>query len=93
MFSTILNIKYDWDKDLFPLCFNISEITNFRSEKEYLFHPFSFFKINDFKIDISKNILELSLETIGKTEILEEQIKNGKKIILNEKKNLIEIKN
>ena len=93
MFSTILNIKYDWDKDLFPLCFNISEITNFRSEKEYLFHPFSFFKINDFKIDISKNILELSLETIGKTEILEEQIKNGKKIILNEKKKIIEIKN
>jgi len=93
MFSTIIEINYNWEKDLFPLCFDISDISYFTNEKEFLFHPYTFFKINDFSIDLSKNILELKIETIGKKEILEEQIKIGKKIILNEASNILETKN
>jgi len=32
------------------------------------------------------------LETIGKTQILEEEIKKGKEILYNEKKNIMEAK-
>ena len=93
MFSTLIKINYNWNKDLFPLCFDIKELSKYTTEEEYLFHPFSFFKINEFKIDLSNNILELTLETIGKKEILENKINDGKKIILNESENIIEIKN
>ena len=92
-FSSILKIEYNWDEGLFPLCFDISDISYYKKEKEFLFHPFSFFKIKDFKIDLINYTLNLDLETFGKKEILEEQIKLGKKIILNEPKKIMEVNN
>ena len=92
-FSSILKIEYNWDEGLFPLCFDISDISHYKTEKEFLFHPFSFFKIKDFKIDLINHTLNLDLETIGKKEILEEQIKLGKKIMLNDSKKIMEVKN
>ena len=92
-FSSILKIEYNWDEGLFPLCFDISDISYYKNEEEYLFHPFSFFKIKDFKIDLINHTLNLDLQTIGKKEILEEQIKLGKKIILNEPKKIMEVNN
>ena len=90
-FSSLISIEYNWNEGLFPLCFDISDISKYKREKEYLFHPFTFFKIKNLEIDFINNILKLHLETIGKKEILEEKIKLVKKIKLNESKNLIEI--
>ena len=90
MFSTIIEINHIYDKELFPLCFDISDISNRKNEKEFLFHPYTFFKLKNFKIDLEKYILHLNLETIGKKEILEYPLKSGKTIILNDKKNIVE---
>ena len=93
MFSTLINIKYNWEEGFFPLCFDISELSKYKHEKELLFHPYSFFRINNYDIDLIENILTLDIETIGKKEILEEQIKLGKKIRLNESQKFLEIEN
>lgn len=45
------------------------------------------------KIDIKKFIADIYFDTIGRTEILEEQIKKGKQIFYNEKENIMQIKN
>ena len=58
-FSGLITIEYNWSEELFPLCFDISDISYYKNEKEYLFHPFSFFKIKDFKIDLINNTLNL----------------------------------
>ena len=92
MFSTFFTIEHNWDKKLFPLCFDISDISQYKNEKELLFHPYSFFKIKKFDIDLENYILNLELETIGKKEILEYCINDGKRIILNEKENIMEAK-
>ena len=49
--------------------------------------------LTDIKIDNKLHIADIYLETIGKTQILEEEIKKGKEIIYNESKNIIEVKN
>ena len=78
-FSSLIKIEYNWNDGLFPLCFDITDISEFKNEKEYLFHPYTFFIIKKFKIDLVNYTLNLDLETIGKKEILEEKIKLGKK--------------
>jgi len=47
------------------------------------------------KVDIDTNnyTADIYLETIGKTEILEEKIKIGKSIIYNEKEKIMEVIN
>ena len=72
---------------------NIQEETRYKSEKEILYQPFSFYFLTDIKIDNKLRIADIYLETIGKTQILEEEIKKGKEIIYNESKNIIEVKN
>jgi hypothetical protein len=92
MFSTFIAIDHNWGNELFPLCFDISDISKYKNEEEVLFHPFSFFKIKKFDIDLENYILHLDLETIGKKKILEYSINEGKRIILNEEENIIEEK-
>ena len=92
-FSTIIEINHSYKEGLYPICFNISELSNYRDEEEYLFNPYSFFKLKDFSIDFEKNKLRLKLDAINKKEVLEIQIKEGKKIVYNEKEQLIEVTN
>ena len=89
-FSTIIEINHNFSEELFPICFDISDISRYKKEKEFLFHPYSFFRIKSFNIDLDKYILNLNLETIGKKEILEYPLKFGKSIILNEEKEIVE---
>ena len=56
-----------------------------------MFQPFSFYKVTKVDIDIKGYKADIYLETIGKTEILEEQIKLGKKIKYNETENIMEV--
>ena len=59
---------------------NIQNISDYRAEKEILFLPFSFFKVKSVEVDANNYTADIYLETIGKNEILENQIKNGKHI-------------
>ena len=87
-FSVLFIIKNNYKK----AC--ISNIIEFKDkfEKNYIIFPFSFFYVKDVKIDLKNYTADIYLETIEKSEILEEQIKKGKEIYYNEKENIIKIK-
>ena len=74
-----------------PCGINVQEESAY-DEKEILFQPFSFYFVR--KIDINKEnyTADIYLETIGKTEILEEKIKKGKKILYNDNSKIMEAK-
>jgi len=55
--------------------------------------PFSFFKVKAVEIDIINYTVDIYLETIGKTELLENQIKNGKHIKYDSELNIMKIIN
>jgi len=93
-FFILMKIDHCWKKGFEALCFNIKEISNEPGEDEFLFHPFSFFRITDFSIDYKKREVELKLESINKKDILEEKIKENeyKKIHYNKIEKIMEIK-
>lgn len=68
-------------------------MAKYKKEKEILFQPFSFYKVKDIKIDIAKFTADIYLETIGKKEIFEIGIKEGKNIFYDEKNDLIQFEN
>ena len=88
-YSIIFNITIKQNMDFFPLYFKISE-TYYKDEEEFLFNPFTFFKIQDYKFDYSNKNLFLELEAIGRKEILELHLDERHKLIYNEEKNIVE---
>ena len=93
-FFILIKIDHYWEAGLEALCFDISNISNYKKEAEFLFHPFSFFRIKDFSVDYEKRIFKLKLESINKKAILEEKIRDddSKKIHYNKIDKIIEIK-
>ena len=81
-FSVFIKINQKLNNVSYPICFSISKIAveKHQHEKECLYHPFSFFKLMGYKIDLLGNILYLFLESIGKKEILEPKINEGYQI-------------
>ena len=71
----------------------IQKASNFDYEKEILYQPFSFYYVRDVQIDNKNYIADIYLDTIGKTEILEEKIREGKEIDFNPKLRIMEVKN
>ena len=63
------------------------------NEREFIFLPFTFFYVIDVQIDIRNFNAKIYLETIGKKEILENQIKNGKQIEFNINELIMKVKN
>jgi len=61
------------------------------NEERVILLPFSFYHVKDVKIDIEKLTGDIYLESIGKKEILEEQIKNRRSIKYNENENIMEV--
>ena len=72
-------------------CINIQEIALCKSEKEILFQPFTFYRVEDVIINHELYTADIYLEAIAKTKILEGEIKKGNNIIYDEKENLIDI--
>ena len=94
IFSVIFYINNIWNKGWIPNGINIQEVSYYKeSEKEVLFQPFSFCFVKDVKFDLKKFTADIYLDTVGKTENLENAIKNGKKIEYNEDLKIIQIKN
>ena len=92
LFSVLFIIKNKWKKPWVPNGINIQNESAYKKEKEILYQPFSFYLVKDVNIDYNKYTADIYLETIGKTEILEEKIKKKEEIIYNKSSNIIEIK-
>ena len=91
-FSVVFIIRNKYKKKWVSNGINVQKESQFKQEKEFLYQPFSFYFVRDVQIDTGHYTADIYLETIGKTEILEEQIKQGKQIEYNKKEGLIQIK-
>ena len=92
-FSVVYYITNIYKSDWVPNGINVQKEAVFKNEKEYLYQPFSFYYVRDVQIDYTNYQADIYLETIGKTEILEEKIKFGKEIEYNNKLNIMQLKN
>ena len=91
-FSVILFITNYYKKDWISNGVDIEDVSQYPGEKEIIFLPFSFFYVRDVQIDLMNYKADIYLETIGKKEILEKQIKIGKEINYNEREKMMEAK-
>ena len=92
-FKVIFTIKYKFQNNWIPNAFNVVSISEYSGEEERLFQPYSFFLVKNVKIDTNNNSADIELETIGKTSILEEGLRNGKRVWYNSKENVMEVWN
>ena len=92
LFSTIFILENHYQKNFISNGINIQKLSIYFKEKEILFQPFSFYFLKDIIIDFNNYTADIYLETIGKEEILEKQIKYGKEIEYNEKKKIKQVK-
>ena len=90
-FSVIFIITNNYKEGWISNAINIQNSSDKKHEGEILLLPFSFYKVQDVKIDTEKHTADIYLETIGKKEILEEKIKEGKLIRFNYIENIMEI--
>ena len=93
IFSVIFTINYKFKTNWIPNAFNVVGVSQYPHEEERLFQPYSFFLVKNVKIDIDNYSADIELETVGKTSVLEEEIKNEKKIWYNYKEKTVEIRN
>ena len=91
-FSVLFYIKNNTKNNWISSGVNIQNISCYAQEKENVFLPFTFYYVRDVQIDIKTHTADIYLETIGKKEILEEEIKNGKEIEYNPNEKIIQIK-
>jgi len=90
-FSVLFYIKNIYKSNWISSGVNIQDISAVKEEKEHLFLPFSFYYLRDVIIDTKNYTADIYLETIGKKEILEEEIKKGKEVEYNQNENIIQI--
>ena len=89
LFSVLLKIDYLYDNTYEPSIFDLSDLLPYPDEEEFIILPFTFFHIKKVIFDIKKMNADIYLDTIGKTEILEEKVKIGKKLKYDEKNHII----
>ena len=92
IFSVIFTITNNYHKNWISNCFILQENSE-NHEEDIIFQPFTFFLVKKVDIDTNNYTADIYLETIGKTEILEEKIKIGKSIVYNEKEKIMEVIN
>ena len=79
-FSVIYKIKNCNTVDSIPCGIFIQDLSEYQSEKEVLFQPFTFYLVKSVKFNFGTYSVDIELETIMKKEILEYQIRKGKKV-------------
>ena len=65
-FSVLIIIDYEYKNDWVPSAFSVSDLSVNEYENEFIFQPFSFFKIQDIKIDFEKYEANIFLNNVGK---------------------------
>ena len=91
-FSVVFIITNICNKKWVPNGIDIQKESKYKNEKEILYQPFSFYYVREVEIDKDHYTADIYLDTIGKTEILEEKIKEGKEIEFNGKLRIMEVK-
>ena len=91
LFSVLLIIKNIWKEGWISNGINIQDVAVFQIEKEILFQPFSFYYLSDIKINLEKYTADIYLETVGKKQILENEISEGKEITYDISENIVEL--
>ena len=92
LFSVLFYITNIWKDGWISNGIDIKELSKFPDEKEVLIQPFTFCYVKDVKFNLKKYTANIYLETVGKTEILEDAIKEGKKLEYNKSLNIIQVK-
>lgn len=87
----LLKIYYKFNEAYQCPCFDIHDCSKYKNEKEYLFSPFSFFKI--LKLIMNEGTEEgpviIELKVIPKTKDFIKNLKNGGKVFFDEKEECI----
>ena len=91
-FSVVFVIRNFHDENWISNGIDVMKESEYKSEKEILYQPFSFYYVRDVQIDNKNFMADIYLDTIGKTEILEEKIKEGKNIEYNPKLKIMQVK-
>jgi hypothetical protein len=91
-FSVVFKITNFCNKDWISNGIDVMKESQFKNEQEILYQPFSFYYVRDVRIDNKNYLADIDLDTIGKTEILEEKIREGKEIEFNQKLMIMQVK-
>ena len=91
-FSVIFIITNIYNNNWISNAINIQNLSDYKGDKGILFLPFSFFRVKEVNVDINNYTADIHLETVGKNEILETQIKKGKQIQYNSELNVMKTK-
>ncbi len=90
-FSVIYKIKNCNIVDSIPCGICIQDLSAYNCEQEVLFQPFTFYLVKSVKFNFEIYSVDIELETIMKKEILESQIRKGKKVGYDGAKRLVYI--
>ena len=91
-YSVIIKIDYVYDDGYKASIIDLRDLQPYPSDENYVILPFTFLNLKKIEIDSNKYLADIELEVIGKKEILESQIKNDdKKVIEYDDKNHIMI--
>ena len=82
-------VDYKYKKNWIPSAFSLKNLTYNQFEKEYIFQPYTFYKLKKVDINFKEYEANIYLENIGKENLLEDFIKINKIIKYDEKKNII----
>ena len=89
LFSVILNIEYYYDNNFEPSIFDINELMPYPDEEEFIALPFTFFEVKKIEYNTKNMDADIYLNVIGKSEILENKIKKGKKLVYDENRKIM----
>lgn len=92
LFSVMLHIEYLYDDAFEPCIFDLSELIPYPDDEEYIVLPFTFFQFKKIEIDEKKMNVDIKLSVIGKVKILEEDIKQGKKLFYDKDNHIMSTK-
>ena len=81
LYSVIMIIEYFYDDGYEPCIYNLIELCQYPDEEEYILLPFTFLNMKNITIDSKKLTADIELQVIGKKDILEKDIKEGKSIV------------
>lgn len=80
LYSVMMKFDYLHDDGYEPSIFQLKYLMQYPEEEDYILLPFTFLKITKVKIDSSKFIADIDFSIVGKLNILENDIRNGKNL-------------
>jgi hypothetical protein len=92
LYSVMMKFDYLHDDGYEPSIFQLKYLMQYPEEEDYILLPFTFLKITKVDIDSSKFIADIYFDIVGKLNILENDIRNGKNLEYDPKNHLMVIK-